>query len=277
MERLVAIVREPSASLAACELSFLHRVPIDVDRACAQHAGYCAALRAAGAEIQVLPPLDHLPDATFLEDTAVVVDELAVLSVPGTPSRAPESEAIATTLGAYRPIRRLERPGATLEGGDVLRVGRTLYVGLSSRTNAVGIAELRTILEPMGYRVRTVPVKGCLHLKTGCSAAGPGIVVFNPAWVDGAVFERDGLELLPVDAAEPWSANVLRVGDTLLVAAGNRATVRRLRAAGLDPVELDIAELQKAEAGLTCLSLVLRTGTNTSQDALRGSPDPLRT
>lgn len=277
MDRLVAIVREPSASLAACELSFLQRSPIDLDRARAQHAGYCAALRAAGADVQVLPPLDHLPDATFVEDTAVVVDELAVLGAPGTPSRAPESKAIATSLGAFRPLRRLARPGATLEGGDVLRMGRTLYVGLSGRTNVMGIGELSTILEPLGYRLRTVPVTGCLHLKTACSAAGPGIVAFNPAWVDGAVFERDGLSALPIDAAEPWAANLLRVGDTLLVAAGNRATVRRLRGAGLDPVEVDIAELQKAEAGLTCLSLVLRAGTNPSQSALQGSPDPLRT
>jgi dimethylargininase len=255
--RLVAIVREPSASLAACELSFLDRAPIDLARACAQHASYRAALRDAGAEVQVLPPLDHLPDATFVEDTAVVVDELAVLGVPGTASRAPESEAIAPALAAFRPLRQLEASEATLEGGDVLRLGRTLYVGLSRRTNARGIAELRAMLEPMGYRIRVVPVEACLHLKTACSVAGETVVVLNPAWVDAEVFQRDGLETVAIDPEEPWVANVLLVGTTLLVPAGNPGTLRRLRGAGLDPVEVAITELQKAEAGLTCLSLVL--------------------
>jgi dimethylargininase len=257
MRRLVAIVREPSASLAACELSFLHRTPIDLERARTQHASYRAALRDAGAEVRVLPPLDHLPDATFVEDAAVVVDELAVLGSLGTASRMPEAEAIAPALAAFRPVRRLQTPGATLEGGDVLRVGRTLYVGLSRRSNAQGAAGLRAMLEPLGYRIRIVPVEACLHLKTACSAAGKDVVVLNPAWVDGAVFERDGVHTVAIDPDEPWAANLLHVGSSLLAPAGNPGTVRRLRDAGLDPVEVDIAELQKAEAGLTCLSLIL--------------------
>jgi dimethylargininase len=253
----VALVREPSASLAECELSYVHRSSIDVNKARAQHAGYCAALGAAGAEVRALPALDHLPDAAFVEDTAVVVDELAILGAPGVESRAAEAEAIAGVLESYRPVRRLDRPGATLEGGDVLRIGRTVYVGRSGRTNDAGIEALRVVLEPVGYRVRVVPVEACLHLKTAVSCAGDGVVVVNPSWVSGRPFEQDGLTVVPVASSEPWAANVLRVGDTLLVAAGNRATGRRLRAAGLDPVEIEIGEFQKAEAGLTCLSLLI--------------------
>jgi dimethylargininase len=254
---LVALVREPSASLAECELSYLDRTPIDLNKARAQHAGYCAALHAAGAEVRVLPALDHLPDAAFVEDTAVVVDEVAILGALGVGSRAAEAAAIVGALEAYRPVRRLDRPGATLEGGDVLRIGRTVYVGRSGRTNEAGVEALRRMLDPLGYRVRVMAVEGCLHLKTGCSSAGDGIVVVNPSWVSARLFEGDSLTVVPVASSEPWAANVLRAGGTLLVPAGNPATARRLRAAGLDPLEIEIGEFQKAEAGLTCLSLLI--------------------
>lgn len=254
---LVALVREPSASLAGCHLSYLDRTPIDLHKTRVQHAGYCAALHAAGVEVRVLPALDHLPDATFVEDTAVVLDEVAILGGLGVGSRAAEADAIVGALETYRPVRRLDRPDATLEGGDVLRVGRTVYVGRSGRTNEAGVEVLRRLLEPLGYRVRAVAVKGCLHLKTGCSYAGEGTVLVNPSWVSGRLFEEDGLTVIPVVPSEPWAANVLRVAGTLLVPAGNGATARRLVAAGLDPVEIEIGEFQKAEAGLTCLSLLV--------------------
>ena len=254
---LVALVREPSASLAECELSYLQRTPIDLHKAREQHIGYCAALRTAGAAVQVLPALDHLPDAAFVEDTAVVVDEVAVLGAPGVASRAAEAEAILIDLETYRPVHRLQQPGATLEGGDVLRIGRTLYVGRSRRTNEPAIQALRRHLEPQGYRISAVAVEGCLHLKTGCSYAGEGVVVVNPQWVDARLFEREGLAVVAVASSEPWAANVLRAGETLFVSTGNRATAARLREAGLDPVEIEIGEFQKAEAGLTCLSLLI--------------------
>lgn len=256
----VALVREPSASLADCELTWIDRAAIDLRRARAQHAAYRAALGAAGADVRVLPALDHLPDAAFLEDTAVVLDEVAVLGVPAAPSRAAEPRQVAAVLAALRPVCPLDAAGATLEGGDVLRVDRTLYVGRSSRTNDAGVQALAARVEPWGYRVRALPVHGCLHLKTACTLAGDGIVVLNPAWVDAAAFERDGLAVVPVAPAEPWAGNTLRIGDTLLVAAGSPATRARLRDAGLRPEELDIGEFQKAEAGLTCLSLVFEAG-----------------
>ena len=253
----VAITREPSASLAECELSFVHRQPIDLAYARAEHAGYCAALRGAGLEVVVLPALDALPDAVFVEDTAVVVDELAVLATPGVPSRAAESEEIVSTLAVYRSVHRLATPGGTLEGGDVLRLGRTLYVGRSTRTNDVAIGDLRALLEPRGYRIRAVPVHGCLHLKTGCTYLGNDTVLLNPAWMDASIFESDGLRVAAVDPGEPWAGNTLLAGETLLVPAGNPATLRTLRGLGLQPVQVGIHEFQKAEAGLSCLSIVI--------------------
>lgn len=271
----VALVREPSASLADCEVSYIPRVRIDLDRARAQHAGYRSALRAAGAEVQVLPALDHLPDAAFVEDTAVVVDEMAVLSTPGTASRTPEPEQAAPALAALRPLSRLGAPGATLEGGDVLRVERTLYVGRSRRTNDAGIGALASLLEPLGYRVRPLDVEGCLHLKSACTYAGEGTVVLNPAWVDAEPFARDGLDVLTVAPGEPWAANTLRLGESLLVAAGNRVTRNRLRGAGFRPVEVEIGEFQKAEAGLTCLSLLVeRQAAMGTTEATRFGPWP---
>ena len=266
----MAITRTPSASLADCELSFVDRAPIDPARARAQHADYCAALRAAGAEVVVLPPLDDLPDAAFVEDTAVVVDEMAVLAVPGVPSRSAETEAIAPVLAAYRPVHRLSTVGGTLEGGDVLRVGRTLYVGRSTRTNEIAVAGLRDLLEPRGYRIVVVPVNGCLHLKTACTQVGRGTVLLNPAWVDGSAFESEGLRILNVDPEEPWAGNTLLVGETLLVPAGNPATLGRLHRIGLRPREVGISEFLKAEAGLTCLAILIpaltsRAGNSTER------------
>lgn len=256
-EPRVALTREPSASLAECELSFVDREPIDLPRARTEHAAYCAALRAAGLDVVLLPALDALPDAVFVEDTAVVVDEIAVLAAPGVRSRAAEAEEMVATLAGYRPVHRLATPGGTLEGGDVLRIGRALYVGHSTRTNSVAIGDLRDLLEPLGYRISVVPVDGCLHLKTACAYVGNSTVLANPAWVDGASLESDGLRVVAVDPGEPWAGNTLLVRETLLVPAGSPATLRTLRGLGLRPVEVAIAEFQKAEAGLTCLSIVI--------------------
>jgi dimethylargininase len=172
-------------------------------------------------------------------------------------SRAAEVESIAATLGNHRTVLHLGGLGATLEGGDVLRIGRTLYVGRSRRTNDPAIQALRRHLEPLDYRIEPVAVEACLHLKTGCSYAGGSVVVVNPQWVEPRVFEREGLAVVAVAPSEPWAANVLRVGDALFVSTGHRHTEARLRQAGLDPVEIEIGEFQKAEAGLTCLSLLI--------------------
>jgi dimethylargininase len=251
---LTALTRLPSATLAQCELSFLDRDPINVDRARRQHSTYRSALRAAGATVVVLPALDELPDAVFVEDTAVVVDELAVVATMGAASRRPESDPMAATLARYRPVHRLAEP-ATLDGGDVLRVDRTLFVGLTPRTNAAAVDQLLALLAPLGYRVVGVPVTACLHLKSACSLAAPRTVLVNPAWASPDLF--DGFDVLTVDPDEPAAGNVLAVGDRVLVPASAPRTLARLRAEGLHAEPIDVSELQKAEAGVTCMSVLI--------------------
>src|SRR5215210_6744014 len=206
---IVALTREPARALDACELTYREREPIDAGAAAAQHRSYRGALEACGARVVTLPAVGELPDSVFVEDTAIVLDEVAVLTRPGVESRRGEVSLIEPEVARLRRVVRVEPP-ATLEGGDVLRLGRTLYVGLSPRTNAEGAAALRRLGAPHGYEVVTVEPQGCLHLKTGCSAIDDETVLVNPEWVDPAVFR--GLEVLAVDAAEPWAANVLSVG-----------------------------------------------------------------
>lgn len=251
---MLALTRPVSPGIDRCELTYRERVPIDPARAAAQHAAYETALEAAGCRLVRLPAAPELPDAVFVEDTAVVTDEVAVLARPGAASRRPEVEAVGRVLVSHRPVRRIEAPG-TLDGGDVLRVGRDVFVGESARTNAAGAAGLRAILEPLGYTVRTVPVTGCLHLKSAATLLTGSTLILNPDWVDPARFE--GYRTVAVDPAEPYAANVLAVGDTALVAGGHPATARRIRAEGVGVVEVDLSELAKAEAGITCCSLLV--------------------
>lgn len=260
----IALVREVSDSIVRCELTHLDRTPIDVARARAQHAEYCAALRAAGCEVVEVPALHDQPDAVFVEDCAVVLDEIAVITRPGAASRRAEVESVAEALARFRPLARIVDPG-TLDGGDVLRVGRTLFVGETPRSNATGIAQLRALLAPHGYAVVAVPVKGCLHLKTGVSQVGgalrsgvaevaPGVLLINPEWVDPAPFA--GYELIEVDPAEPMAANALRVGDAVVFPESYARTAQRLAARGIVPRLVPADELGKAEGGVTCCSVV---------------------
>jgi dimethylargininase len=256
---LLALTRPVSPRLAECELSHLERVPIDVARAAAQHADYEAALEVAGIRLVPVPAAPDLPDAVFVEDTAVVLDEVAILTRPGAESRRPEVDGVAPVLVAHRPIRRIEAPG-TLDGGDVLVVGRHVFVGVSQRTNEAGADQLRTILESLGYAVRMVAVTGCLHLKSAVTALSDDTLLLNPDWVDPA--SLDAFRLVEVAPDEPTAANVLRLPDRVLMAAGHPDTARRIRDAlptgDVGVVEVDVSELAKAEAGVTCCSILLR-------------------
>ena len=252
---IVALTREPARALDACELTYRGREPIDAAAAAAQHRGYCEALRACGASVITLPAVDELPDSVFVEDTAVVLEEVAVLTRPGVGSRRGEVVLIEPEVARLRGVVRVEAP-ATLEGGDVLRLGRTLYVGLSPRTNAEGAAALRRLAAPHSYEVVTVEPRGCLHLKTGCSALGEEAVLVNPDWVDAAVFR--GREVVAADASEPWAANVLSVGRSVCVSAAFPRTAETLAGLGYDVREVEVSEFAKAEGGLTCMSLLFR-------------------
>jgi dimethylargininase len=251
---MLAFVREVSPELARCELSLIERLPIDAARAHRQHQRYAAELRSLGCELAWLPPLPAHADGVFVEDTAVLVPELAVLTRPGVSSRRGEVDSVAACLIRHLPVARLNEP-ATLEGGDVLRIGHSLYVGVSGRSNAAGVAQLEAALAPLGYRVRAVPLTGCLHLKSACTFIPPETLLVNPRWVDPRVFA--GTAPLAVDADEPYAANTLTVGGVTLVSSAYPRTQQRLEDAGIATRELEVDELHKAEAALTCMSLIL--------------------
>ncbi len=251
---MIALLREVSPSLAACELSFLKRAPIDVERARAQHAHYAAELAALGSSLEWLAPLPESADAVFVEDTAVVLPEVAVITRPGVASRRNEVESVAASLVSHRPLKRIVAPG-TLEGGDVVHIGRNLYVGDSARSNAAGIEQLRAALAPFGYRVASVVMRDCLHLKSAVTFIPPDILLVNPAWADPKVF--DARTVVEVDEAEAFAANTLTVSGVTLMSTAFPRTAQRLREAGVTTRALDVSELQKAEAALTCMSLML--------------------
>lgn len=240
-----------SPAIARCELTYLERRPIDYALAVRQHAAYEDALASLGFEIVRLPAAPEFPDGVFVEDTAVVLDEVAIIARPGVASRQEESRDAAPVLARYRRLEHIVAPG-TLEGGDVLRAGRTLYVGRSRRTNNEGIAQLRDIAEPLGYRVVTVDVAGSqhrsLHLKTACSWLGNDTVLLDRAQLDPSIFA--GLTTM-ISAGDP---NVLLAGDTVLASP---AVASQVTIAGFRAIAVDISEFGKAEAGLTCLSLIV--------------------
>ena len=250
---MIALTRAVSPTLGECELTHLERVPIDPGRAAAQHAAYEAELASAGCRIVAVPPAPELPDAVFVEDTAVALPGIAIITRPGAASRRPEVDGVAAVLSEFRPLEYLEPP-ATLDGGDVLVVGRTVFVGATARTNREGAAQLERILAPRGYTVVRVPVEGCLHLKTAVTRVDDDTVLLNPDWVEPHRFHS--YRTLEVDPAEPHAANVLAVGDRLLVSAAHPRTAERL-AGGRTVVRVDVSELAKAEAGLTCCSVLV--------------------
>ena len=251
--RLVALTHVPSPNMQDYERTFVGDAAIDLPLAKRQHAAYCDALRACGAEVTTLDVNRMLPDCVFIEDTAIVLDEVAVLMSPGAESRRPEPAGIEPALREYRPIERVSLP-ATIDGGDVVVSGRDLYVGQSPRTNAEALPALRRIVGPYGYSVTGVPVHGCLHLKTACTALPEGRFLVNADWIDASVLRG---ELVPVD--EAWSGDVLVIGRQAIASDAFPRTARRLERAGLDVIGVDVSEFAKAEGGVTCLSLVFAT------------------
>lgn len=253
---LVALTRPVGARLADCELTHLDRLPLDPGLAARQHDAYEAALRLLGCRVERLPDLPEHPDGVFIEDTLLILDEVAVITRPGAASRRDETADLGPLVEPFRSVELLRGPG-TLDGGDVLRVGRTLFVGLSSRTSEDGIDELRHILSPLGYTVHPVPFSGCLHLKSAATAVSEHLVLLNPEWVDPAVF--DGLDTLPVAPGEPFAANALRVGDSVIHPSAFPETRQGLENAGIAVLSVDISELARAEGGVTCCSVVFET------------------
>jgi len=257
---LTAITRAVSPAIVDCELSFIDRKPIDLATAREQHHAYEKLLGKLGARVISLPAEPALPDSMFVEDPAIVLDELAVILPLGTETRRREAQSLAHALARFRKLEYVALPG-TLEGGDVLRIGRKLFVGLTQRSNAEGIRRLAAILAPYSYEVVAVPVTGCLHLKSAVTHLGRNTLLANRAWFDGAPLA--GHEWIEVHPAEPHAANGLALGGTIIFPASFPRTRARIEARGFHVTPLDISELQKAESGLTCSSLLFEN-TNSS-------------
>jgi len=252
---LTAITRAVSPAIVHCEISFIDRKPIDLAIAQDQHHAYETLLADLGARVLSLPAEPALPDSMFVEDPAIVLDELAVILPLGTASRRPEAASLAKALSAFRKLAYVTLPG-TLEGGDVLRIGRKLFAGLTRRSNAEGLRQLAAILAPHNYEVIAVPVTGCLHLKSAVTHLGRNTLLSNRAWFDTTSLA--GYEWIDVDPAEPHAANALALAGTLIFPASFPRTHARIEARGFHVTPLDISELQKAESGLTCSSLIFR-------------------
>jgi len=251
-----AITREINAAIGSCELTFLPRVSINLALAQQQHEHYQSALVSLGCEIIVVPTGPGLADSVFIEDTALVLDEVAVLCRPGAASRRPEVVGVEACLQQYRTIRSIAAPG-TVDGGDLLCVGNVIFAGLSTRSNQSGIDQLRDIVSDHGYSVTTVETTKCLHLKSAVSQVAPGTLLINPDWISNSVF--GDYELIEIDKGEQHAANALPVAQSVIYPASFPRTLDRLEARGITVTPVDLSELQKAEGAVTCCSLVLTT------------------
>lgn len=238
---LIALTRAVPPSIVHCELSHLERIPIDVARAVEEHDAYERALERLGCRVERIAPEPEMPDSVFVEDTAVVLDDVAVITRPGAESRRGETRSIAEALKRYRELAYIEAPG-TLDGGDVLRLGDTLYVGLSARTNEEGIRQLGRFT-----RVVSVPITKCLHLKSAVTEVGNRTLLMNTRWVDRSHFA--GYEII-----EAENANALRIGDVVIY-PGEIPGIEVVRVP-MDVVQVPMGELAKAEGGVTCCSVI---------------------
>jgi dimethylargininase len=257
---VIAITREISDDFAKCELTHLERVPIDVDVARAQHEEYVRVLAELGCRVIRISSGEHLPDSVFIEDTAVVLDEVAIICRPGAESRRAEVDAVAGTLWLHRKLEEIQAP-ATIDGGDVLVAGRTLFIGRSSRTNDEAIAQCARVCEPLGYQIRPVEVRECLHLKSAVTALDNRRLLVNPDWIDTTVLTP--FEVIDVHPDEPAAANVVRLDAALVAAAAFPKTASRLEHRGYLVRTVDVSEIAKAEGAVTCCSLIFSTSQET--------------
>jgi len=248
-----AILRRPGPDFAA-GITTARLGPPDFARMQAQHAAYANALRTLGLQLEVLDPLPGFPDAYFVEDVAVMVPELAVVTRPGAAARLGEAEPMGPVLARHRPVARLQAP-ALLDGGDILIADRTVFIGLSARTNAEGARQLAALLAPHGYRSRMVPVGAGLHLKSSVNWIGGDTLLVSRRFAGRP--ELEGFRHVHLDAADEAACNTLLVNGTLLTPAGFPRAREQLDGVGLPVIELDVSEARKMDGGLTCMSLRL--------------------
>ncbi|MBK9604303.1 MAG: dimethylargininase [Anaerolineales bacterium] len=250
----IAITRKISPRFNECEVTHIERTPIDLDVARAQHEEYVNALASLGCQVIELPEEPDLPDSVFVEDTAFILPEAAVITRPGADSRKPETESIIRALSPHRPLVHVTEPG-TVDGGDVLVLGKNIYIGISTRSNDSAVRQLQELLAKYGYTVTAVEMHDCLHLKTALTKVDDKTLLINPNWVDTSHFK--GFDWIEVDPSEPFAANCLPVGDGIIFPTAFPKTKQRLEQKGYKIQAVNVAELAKAEGAVTCCSLVL--------------------
>lgn len=250
----IAITRDVSPRFNECELTHIDRSPIDVNVARSQHHGYVQALKELGCAVLELPAEADLPDSVFVEDAAVVLPEVALIARPGADSRKPETESIAQSLRPYRELVFIEPP-ATLDGGDVLVLGKSICVGLSTRSNPEAINRMNLLLGSYGYQVQGIELRDCLHLKTAVTRVNDETVLINRKWVEVENFE--GFNLIDIDLSEPFAANCLPINDSIIFPIAFPKTRESLESRGYKIRPVIVDELAKAEGAVTCCSLII--------------------
>jgi dimethylargininase len=251
---MLAITRDVSPRFNECEITHIERSIIDVDIARAQHRGYVEALKKLGCTVLELPAETDLPDSVFVEDTAFILPHTAVITRPGADSRKPETESIIQALSPHIKLIYIREP-ATLDGGDVLVIGKKIFIGQSTRSNNDAIDQLNALLGDDGYTVTGVPLHDCLHLKSAVTRVDDSTLLINKTWVDAHLFEN--YELIEIDPSEPNAANCLPIGGSIIYPTSFPKTRAKLEARGHTIVSVEVDELAKAEGAVTCCSLVI--------------------
>jgi dimethylargininase len=251
---MIAVTRAISPRFNECEITHIERTPIDVEIARAQHQQYVEALKQRGCTVVELPAEADLPDSVFVEDTAFILPEVAVITRPGADSRKPETESIIRALSPYLKLIRVREP-ATLDGGDVLVLGKTIYVGQSTRSNVEAIKQLNEFLCPYGYRVAGIELHDCLHLKSAVTCVDEKTLLINKNWVDTYHFRN--FDRIEIDPSEPFAANCLPIGELIIFPTAFPKTHGKLEERGHNVVAVDVSELAKAEGAVTCCSLII--------------------
>lgn len=250
----IAITREISPRFAECEITHIERTPIDLELARAQHHAYVNALRNLGCDVIELPAEPELPDSVFVEDTAFILPEVAVITRPGADSRKPETESIVRTLTPLIKLLRVHEP-ATIDGGDVFVLGKRIYIGLSTRSNPGAIEQLNEMLSDYGYSVISVALQDCLHLKSAVTRVDDHTLLINKNWVDANYFAN--FDLIDIDPSEPHAANCLPIGRSIIFPTVFPKTCAKLEKRGYNVATVDVSELAKAEGAVTCCSLII--------------------
>jgi len=250
----IAITRDISSRFNDCEITHIQRTPIDIQRAREQHNNYINVLKSLGCDVIELPAEDDMPDCVFVEDTAFILPETAIITRPGADSRKPETASIAQTLSPHIELIHVHEP-ATVDGGDVLVVGKKIFIGLSTRSNRSAVGQLNEKLRSYGYSVSGVSLKDCLHLKSAVTRVDDHTLLINKNWVDAGLFAE--FNTIEVDETEPDGANCLPIGDSIIYAAAFPKTKQRLESLGYKIVSVEVDELAKAEGAVTCCSLIL--------------------